>query len=254
MANLIEARALNKEYIIGKNNTQQVLRDCSLTVREGEFLSVMGASGSGKSTLLYNISGMDRPTSGQITVCGHSLTSLTERGLAGLRLEKMGFIFQQNHFLKNLTIFDNIVLPAYLNKKVSRQRINRYAAFLMERAGILMIGEKDITQVSGGQLQRASICRALINRPAILFGDEPTGALNSSAARDVMELFSSVNTEGTAILLVTHDPKIAARSERVLFMTDGCLAGELRLGKWSGNQDLQKRERCLTAWLADRGF
>lgn len=254
MANLIEVQNLNKEYTIGTDNVQQVLKNCSLSIQKGEFVSVMGASGSGKSTLLYNVSGMDKPTSGSVTFAGTSITSIPESELTKLRLERMGFIFQQNHFLKNLNILDNIVLPAYLNKKEDRKDINAYAKDLMKQTEILDLMEKDTTQASGGQLQRASICRALINHPEILFGDEPTGALNSSAANDVMRILQQIHMAGTTIMLVTHDPKIAAKTERILFMSDGMLVGELSLGRYTDENTLKERESKVSKWLLGQGF
>lgn len=254
MENLIQVQNLNEEYTLGQGNTQQVLKDCSLSIEKGEFVSVMGASGSGKSTLLYNVSGMDKCTSGKITFGTQELTSMSEEQLAKFRLEKMGFIFQQNHFLKNLNILDNIILPACLNKKTSRTDINDYADALMEQTGITELKAKEITQVSGGQLQRASICRALINHPEILFGDEPTGALNSKATNEVMDILTSVNTMGTTIMLVTHDPKVAAKTERVLFMSDGELVGELSLGKYRKDVNLRERESKLSDWLLTQDF
>lgn len=254
MTNLIEAENLCKEYTLGKGNTQQVLKDCSLSVQEGEFLAVMGASGSGKSTLLYNISGMDRCTKGRVSYHGKDISAMKEEELAAFRLEKMGFVFQQNHFLKNLNILDNIILPACLSKKISRADMNTRASALMEQMDISQIKDKDITQVSGGQLQRASICRALINQPQILFGDEPTGALNSRAAGEVLDILQSVNAMGTTIMLVTHDPRVAARTERVLFMSDGIIAGELYLGKYDGIKNLRERESRLADWLLTQDF
>lgn len=254
MENLIEVQNLNKEYTIGTGNVQQVLKNCSLSIQKGEFVSVMGASGSGKSTLLYNVSGMDKPSSGSVTFAGTSITSIPEGELTKLRLERMGFIFQQNHFLKNLNILDNIVLPAYLNKKEDRKEINAYAKDLMKQTEILDLMEKDTTQASGGQLQRASICRALISRPEILFGDEPTGALNSSAANDVMRILKQIHMAGTTIMLVTHDPKIAAKTERILFMSDGMLVGELSLGRYTDENALKERESKVSKWLLEQGF
>lgn len=254
MINLIDVQNLNKEYMIGHGNTQHILKNCNLTIKKGEFLSVMGASGSGKSTLLYNISGMDKCTSGKIVFSGEDISTMSEESLAKFRLETMGFIFQQNHFLKNLNILDNIILPAYLSKKMSRAKVNAYADALMDQTGIIQLKDKDITQVSGGQLQRASICRALINVPQILFGDEPTGALNSKAATDVMDILMSVNSIGTTIMLVTHDSKVAAKTERVLFMSDGKLVGELILGKYDKTKNLKERETKLSNWLLKQNF
>jgi len=255
MTNILEARKVNKTYITGKGNSQQVLRDIDLKIRQGEFVSIMGPSGSGKSTLLYNISGMDRVTSGSVEFCGKEMSAMDEDKLSELRLGMMGFIFQQSNLLKNLNIFDNIILSAYLKKGESRRIINERAMKLMEQTGIAELSDNDITQASGGQLQRAAICRALINNPKIVFGDEPTGALNSKATNEVMDILADINRSGTTILLVTHDAKVAARTERVLFMTDGVIAGEKQPGKYrSENGDIRARENQLSAWLSGMGF
>ncbi|TCL57529.1 putative ABC transport system ATP-binding protein [Kineothrix alysoides] len=255
MNNILEARKLNKTYDIGKNNSQQVLRDVDLDISQGEFVLVMGPSGSGKSTLLYNISGMDRMTSGNVKFCGKEIAKMNEDELSKLRLTMMGFIFQQSSLLKNLSIFDNIILSAFRAKEESRQAINERATQLMEQTGILELRDNTITQASGGQLQRAAICRALINKPQIVFGDEPTGALNSKSAGEVMDILLEINQSGTTILLVTHDAKVAAKTERVLFMSDGVIAGEKQLGKCSKDKsDAKDRENELTSWLAQMGF
>jgi putative ABC transport system ATP-binding protein len=215
----------------------------------------MGPSGSGKSTLLYNISGMDRMTSGSVLFNGHELSTLSEQALSRLRLTGMGFVFQHIHLLKNLSIFDNVILPAYLAKKCSRKAINHRAVELMEKVGIADLANHDITQASGGQLQRVGICRALINEPDIVFGDEPTGALDSRAAGEIMDLFDDINRSGTTILLVTHDLKVASRTERVLYMLDGRVISERNLGKFSGTLDESKaREEQLSRWLLEMGL
>lgn len=255
MKTLLESKQLQKRYVLGKNNEQHVLKDVNLQIERGEFVSVMGPSGSGKSTLLYNISGMDRMTSGSVVFNGLELSTLSETALARVRLNNMGFIFQQIHLLKNLSVFDNIILTAYLARNASRSAINRRAADLMEKAGIAAIAEHDITQASGGQLQRVGICRALMNAPEIIFGDEPTGALNSKSSAEIMGLLDDINRAGTTILLVTHDIKVAAKTERVLFMIDGRIVAENRLGKYEGGRDgIKAREEGLTAWLVDKGF
>ena len=226
-----------------------------LSIKEDEFVSVMGPSGSGKSTLLYNVSGMDRMTEGKVIFDGINLVDLSEEELSKLRLEKMGFVFQQINLLKNLGIIDNITLSAYMAKNRSQEEINKQAVNLMKKTGIIELAENDITQASGGQLQRAAICRALINNPAILFGDEPTGALNSSAAANIMDIFRSVNEEGTTVMLVTHDVRVASQSERVLFMVDGNIVGEYKLGKFDKlKEDIKQRETVLSEWLLDMGF
>lgn len=255
MENIIEAKRINKVYEISKGNTHQALRNVDITISGGEFVSVMGPSGSGKSTLLYNISGMDKATSGSIRFCGSDLTTMTEDALSALRLRKMGFIFQQSNLLKNLNILDNIVLPAFSLGKESRKTVVERAKKLMEQTGIAALADNDITQASGGQLQRAAICRALINAPDIVFGDEPTGALNSKTAGEVMDILSEINGAGATILLVSHDTRVASKTERILFMMDGQIAGEKRLGKYQkGNDDIKARESILAEWLSGMGF
>lgn len=254
MKNILEARKLRKVYSAGPGNSHEVLRDVDLQIQQGEFVSVMGPSGSGKSTLLYNISGMDKKTSGSVSFCGQELSSMSEDELAQLRLRKMGFVFQQSNLLKNLSIFDNIILSAYLAKGESREEINQRAIKLMEMVGILELADNDITQASGGQLQRAAICRSLINNPQILFGDEPTGALNSKATVEVMDILAKINRSGTTIMLVTHDAKVAAKTERVVFMADGVITGEKKLGKYQDCSDSAARENELSSWLSQMDF
>ena len=255
MTALLSVKEMSKSYHVGKNNTHEVLKNISLEIEKGEFVSIMGPSGSGKSTLLYCVSGMDKPTSGDVEFAGSSIQAMNEKELSRLRLTQMGFVFQQSNLLKNLSIFDNIVISAYLGKQEDKTAINRRATELMVKVGILGLANHDITQASGGELQRASICRALINNPVILFGDEPTGALNSSAACEVLEILDSINKEGCTILLVTHDTKVAARSSRVLFMMDGGVKGELSLGKYLQDADNWKeRESNLSEWLTSIGF
>lgn len=211
-----------------------VLNGVSVGIGAGEFVSVMGPSGSGKSTLLYALSGMDGVDGGEVIFENISLSGLSDQELSDLRRNRMGFVFQQPTLLKNLNILDNIILPVMRDHRADGGKLALRAQMLMEQVGIGDLGQRDITQVSGGQLQRAGICRALMNEPAILFGDEPTGALNSKAAGEVMDLFTEINSAGTAILLVTHDAGVAARAERVLFLCDGKMASEARPGKFLG--------------------
>jgi putative ABC transport system ATP-binding protein len=255
MSVLLESSGLNKRFVLGKDNEQRVLKDVDLQIAKGEFVAVMGPSGSGKSTLLYNISGMDRMTSGSVNLGDQELADLSEEELSDLRLREMGFVFQHIHLLKNLSIFDNIVLPGYLARNGGRRAVNQRATALMEKVGIGELADNDVTQASGGQLQRVGICRALINKPSIVFGDEPTGALNSKAAGEIMDLLADINRSGTTILLVTHNVKVAARTERVLFMLDGEIVAERKLGAYGGNgREGTSREEALSAWLLDQGF
>ena len=181
-------KILNIQGICKNFEGNRVLKDVIFQIEKGEFVAVMGQSGCGKSTLLYSISGMDKPTKGEVFFEGRNLSGLSEKETEKLRLNRMGFIFQKANFLKNLSIEDNIVFPAFQAGRKSRKEIVAEAEKLMEQMGILAIADKDIRKVSGGQLQRASICRAMINQPDILFGDEPTGALNSSATKEVMDI------------------------------------------------------------------
>ncbi|WP_127534730.1 ABC transporter ATP-binding protein [Paenibacillus kobensis] len=255
MVTILEAKDVNKYYTVNQNEQQSILKDINLKLQKGEFVSVMGPSGSGKSTLLYNISGMDKVSSGSVYFGGDEISAYPEKELASLRLNKMGFIFQHIHLLKNMNMLDNIVLSAYLAKKSSRESINGRAGELMKRTGIEQLAAHDITQASGGQLQRVAICRALINDPEILFGDEPTGALNSRTTDEIMDILGDIHAAGTTILLVTHDVKVAARSERVLFMMDGRLVGDRHIGKYAKEKDdLKARESELSGWLTGMGF
>ncbi|KOX17021.1 ABC transporter ATP-binding protein [Nocardiopsis sp. NRRL B-16309] len=249
---MLQSRELTKTYY-STDPPSQVIKGVDLAVGRGEFLVVMGASGSGKSTLLYNVSGMDRPTGGSVSLEGRDLTSLGDAEMSRVRLTRMGFIFQQAYFLANLSIRDNILLPAL--KAAPRQKAaaaSRVDA-LLERFDIAHVGSHGITQVSGGQLQRAAICRALVSEPAVLFADEPTGALNSSMSAEVMDALTGVHREGTTIVMVTHDPACAARGDRVIYLRDGLVVDSRALGTWSAEES-SRREDDLYAWLRDMGF
>ena len=176
--NILEVKNLCKTYLVNKRQNN-VLKNVNFTVSEGEMTAVMGPSGSGKSTLLYTVSGMDGITSGEVLFCGKNITAMGERELADVRLDEMGFIFQQMYMLKNLTVLDNIILPAVQSKKnrSSRRQTDERGRALMRRLGIDEVGGNDINEVSGGQLQRACICRSMINNPRMIFADEPTGSV-----------------------------------------------------------------------------
>ena len=252
---VLEVKDLCKTYIINKRQNN-VLKNVNFTVGEGEMVAVMGASGSGKSTLLYSVSGMDNITAGEVKFLGKDISGMDENGLAKLRLDKMGFIFQQMYMLKNLSILDNIILPACQSGKIKEkhsQTAERGRA-LMHKLGISDIADNDINEVSGGQLQRACICRGMINQPDIIFADEPTGALNRAASGEVMEELAGINNEGTTIMLVTHDVKVAARCSRLLYIADGNIEGEYALGKYTGSNKLRERERQVSNWLMEMGW
>ena len=223
--NILEVKDLCKTYIVNKRQNN-VLKNVSFTVEEGEMVAVMGPSGSGKSTLLYAVSGMDGITAGEVLFCGRNIAKMGERELADLRLDEMGFIFQQMYMLKNLTVLDNIMLPAVQSNKntETRKEIVRRGQDLMRKLGIIEIADNDINEVSGGQLQRACICRSMINNPKMIFADEPTGALDSMTADEIMQIFERLNMSGKTVIIVTHDKDIAARCKRVIELSDGEIA------------------------------
>ncbi len=253
----LKIRDLCKTYIINKRQNN-VLKNVNMEIKEGEMVAVMGPSGSGKSTLLYTVSGMDHITAGRVDFFGKDLSSLNAKQMSDLRLDEMGFIFQQMYMLKNLSIYDNIILPAYQSKRgkgrENRKEINDRAKELMHKLGISEIAEHDINEVSGGQLQRACICRSLINNPKMIFADEPTGALNQQNSKEVMKELNRINREGTTVMLVTHDMKVAAKSDRVLYIEDGNIKGEFTLGKYTGKEETRERERKISNWLMEMGF
>ncbi len=237
----------------------KILSEIDFSMNQGEMVAVMGPSGSGKSTFLYQLSGMDRPDSGKILFDGEDISRYSEDRSADMRLGKMGFVFQQMNMLPDLTIIDNIILPAIQNQKKnktnrqSEKRLMQEAAVLMQKLGIEGLENRKINEVSGGQLQRACICRALMNQPLLLLADEPTGALNKSSSEEILKELVSLNQEGMSTLIVTHDSKVASCCDRVVFILDGAMTGELELGKYN-EQDKQKREMRLGEWLERQGW
>lgn len=244
---------LCKTYIINKRQNN-VLRNINLEIKAGEMVAVMGPSGSGKTTLLYTVSGMDDATAGKVNFFGKELTTLKPNEISDLRLQEMGFVFQQMYMLKNLSIYDNIILPAYQASKKNHFEIKERAKLLMQKLGISDVSSNGVTEVSGGQLQRACICRSLINRPKIIFADEPTGALNKQNSIEVMNELMKINLEGTSIMLVTHDMKVASKCQRVLYIEDGDIRDEIVLGKCEPTSDIRVRERALNDWLIKLGW
>ena len=252
MNTILEVKDLCKTYIVNKRQNN-VLRNVSFHIDKGEMVAVMGPSGSGKSTLLYAVSGMDKMTAGNVNFCGKNLQDMKENDLAKMRLDDMGFIFQQMYMMKNLSILDNIILPAVKSekKKSSRKEIMKKGQELMHKLGISDIAENDINEVSGGQLQRACICRSMINDPDMIFADEPTGALNRTSSDEVMNELTKLNESGTTVMLVTHDAKVAAKCTRVLFIVDGNIKGEYNINR---ERSLRDRERELNNWLLEMGW
>ena len=252
MNTVLDVKDLCKTYVINKRQNN-VLKNVNFNVHEGEMVAIMGSSGSGKSTLLYTVSGMDKMTAGEVSFCGRNMAELNENELAKLRLDDMGFIFQQMYMMKNLSVFDNIILPAVKSDKIkeSRKETVERGRELMKKLGIADIADNDINEVSGGQLQRACICRSMINKPKVLFADEPTGALNRTSSEEVMEELTKLNEEGTTVMIVTHDAKVAAKCTRVLFIVDGNIKGEYNIER---SHSLRERERNLNNWLLEMGW
>lgn len=233
---------------------ENILFNVDISIKKGEMVAIMGPSGSGKSTLLYQLSGMDTPDSGKVIFDGNDICTYSEDKRAEERLNKMGFVFQQMNMLPNLNIIDNIIFPALEGQKQKRvnkkeeSRLKEDALSLMNKVGISGLEKRKITEVSGGQLQRACICRAIMNQPKLLLADEPTGALNLSATRDVMDILTMLNQEGTSLLMVTHDSRVASYCERILYMEDGKICRELSLDR-QVYRTREQREEKVKEWL-----
>lgn len=250
---VLDVKDLCKTYVTDEYSNN-VLQNVNFSMEEGEFVAIMGPSGSGKSTLLYTVSGMDNMTAGSVVFDGEDISKLSRKAMTKTRLNKMGFVFQQMYMMKKLNIMDNIIIPGYQAKIRSRAEVNTAAEELMRRLGIIDTADRFITEVSGGQLQRACLCRALINNPKMIFADEPTGALNQKASMDVINELVKANRQGTSVMMVTHSEKIASCSERVIFLVDGNIQGELMLGKMESEDELPVRERKLRNWLLERNW
>ena len=225
---LLQGQSIFKSFGKGDALTH-VLKGVDMNLEAGEFVAIMGKSGCGKSTLLNLLSTLDQTDKGQIFFEGKDISQLSDDEAAKLRLESFGFVFQMPRMVKNLTILDNILLPSLTYKK-DKEAAKQQALALMEEIGIADLADKRISQVSGGQLQRAGICRALINNPGLIFADEPTGALDSKSGQEVMKLFSQYHQAGKTILMVTHDMALAAKAQRVLLMKDGLIQEDLTMG------------------------
>ena len=251
---LIEAKDVVKKYKVG-SEVITALDGINLSIEKGEFIAILGTSGCGKSTLLNMLSGLERPTKGDIIINGVRINKVNEKNMSRFRSREMGFIFQQMYMMKNLTILDNILLPAMESKKSKeskKEKLER-GEELMRKLGIMEVADNDINEVSGGQLQRACICRSMINKPKVLFADEPTGALNRTASNEVMEELVKLNQEGTTIMMVTHDVKVASKCSRVLYIVDGNIKGEYISPVESDVQE-KDRERRLNNWLMEQGW
>jgi putative ABC transport system ATP-binding protein len=232
---------------------QHVLKNLDISLMEGDFTVSMGSSGSGKSTLLYALSGMDKPTLGEINFEKKNLSKLNNDQLAIFRRNNCGFVFQQVYLLDNMSVLDNALASGLLVSKNKRAIVAK-AKDLLTQVGLDKASwGKFPSQLSGGEAQRAGIVRALINSPRIIFADEPTGALNSAASDSVLDVLTAVNQNGQSIVMVTHDMKTALRGNRVLYLRDGVICGDLNLGAFHEDHN-QTRHEKLKAFLAEMGW
>ena len=216
---VIKMQDVTKTYFMGDNEVH-ALRGLNFEVYAGEFISIMGPSGSGKSTCMNMIGCLDRPTSGIVEVGGKATASMTEKELAELRNKTVGFVFQQYHLISSLNILENVMLPLRY-QKVDRAKRVELATKALENVGLGERKNHRPHELSGGQKQRVAIARALVTNPKIILADEPTGALDSETGKQVMELFREINQKGTTVVIVTHDPRIGAATERCIKIFDG---------------------------------
>ena len=244
---ILSAKGVCKSFAHGGGQVH-VLSHVDIDLYEGDFTVIMGASGSGKSTLMYALSGMDRATSGEVLYKGEDIVKLSEKRLAALRCSDFGFIFQQMHLVSNLSLFENIAVTGYLNKSRSASDVNKGVDELLEKMSISHIKTHLPSQVSGGEQQRCAIARAVINEPRLLFADEATGALNKKNSNDVLDLLTGLSRGGQSILMVTHDVRAAARADRILYLSDGKILGDLDLPPYVP-EEIKSRETQINAWL-----
>ena len=227
---ILEVSNLKKIYTTRFGGNQvQALKNINFSVEEGEYVAIMGPSGSGKSTLMNIVGCLDRPTSGTYELAGEDVLSLNENKLADVRLNQIGFVFQNFQLLPRMTALDNVALPlvyAGVRKKVRRER----AREALIRVGLEERVSFTPTQLSGGQKQRVAIARAMVNKPKILLADEPTGALDSKSSAQVMDLFAQLNAEGVTVVMITHDPGIAGHAKRVVDIFDGEISERKEVG------------------------
>lgn len=249
---VLQGKHIRKSFGRGRPESF-VLNDVSVDIYAGDFTVIMGASGAGKSTLLYSLSGMDGITSGQVFYQGQDISAYKEQQMAALRAKEFGFVFQQTHLVSNLTLFENVAVAGYVGKHgkeaLSAEVVSARAWELLTRMGVRNAGDRLPSEVSGGEAQRAALARAVINKPGLVFADEPTGALNKANSREVLELLSGMNEDGQSILMVTHDVKSAVRGTRILYMEDGRILDTLEMSPYQ-EEDARSREEKVSKWLS----
>lgn len=251
MAIILEAHNLCKSFSNGKV-MQHVLKNLNIKIEEGDFTVIMGSSGSGKSTLLYALSGMDQPTLGSVFFREEEISTYSVDKLALFRRRNCGFVFQQVYLNDSMSIMDNVLMCGLLIKN-NKKELLQDAKNLFS---LVDLSDADYgkfpTQLSGGQAQRVAIVRAIINKPAIIFADEPTGALNSANSKNVLDIFTELNERGQSIVMVTHDMKTARRANRILYLRDGVIEQELNLGKYRAGDE--ERHDKLRKFLENMGW
>lgn len=251
MESIIKTNKLCKTFSNG-GVQQHVLKNLDLEIYEGDFTIIMGASGAGKSTLLYSLSGMDKPTLGKIIFNDEEITKMNIDQLAMFRRKNCGFVFQQNYLIDSMSVLDNILVSGLLANK-NRKEVTANAKEILKKIDIdKKLWNKFPTQLSGGEAQRVGIARALINKPKLVFADEPTGALNSKTGKDVLDTLTEFNNQGQSIVMVTHDIKSARRGNRIIYLKDGEIAGILDLGKYI--PDDKERHQKLSDFLVKMGW
>ena len=243
---ILEVKNLKKIYTthFGMNKVE-ALKNVNFTVERGEFVAIMGESGSGKTTLLNILAALDKPTSGTVLLDGLDFSKIKESKVASFRRDNLGFVFQDFNLLDTFSLEDNIYLPLVLSGKNHTEMKNRLD-IISKRLGIKNLLKKYPYEVSGGQKQRAAVARALITEPSIILADEPTGALDSKASGELLELFNDINISGQTILMVTHSVKAASASSRVLFIKDGEVFHQIYRGNYNNEQMYQKISDTLT--------
>lgn len=251
MKTIIKSENLCKSFSVG-GRQQHVIKNLNLEIYEGDFTVIMGSSGAGKSTLMYLLSGMDEASLGKITYAGTDITKLNEDKLAVFRRKHCGFVFQQIHLIDSMSIMDNAISAGLLTKQ-NPKHLKEKADRLFERVGIdENLRRKFPAQLSGGEAQRAALVRAIINDPDVVFADEPTGALNSDACTKVLDVLTDINKTGQSIVMVTHDIKSIRRGNRIIYLKDGGICGELNLGKYEKND--KERHAKVKNFLEEMGW
>ncbi len=251
MSDILVAKDLCKTFS-NESVQQHVLKNLNLSIKEGDFTVIMGSSGSGKSTLLYALSGMDRPTLGSVSYHKEEISKYSNDQLAVFRRKHCGFVFQQNYLNDTMSVLDNIMICGLLVNKDRKVLADRAKKLLLQVGISEQTFHKFPTQLSGGEQQRVAVVRGIINEPEILFADEPTGALNSRNTVNVLNVLTELNGRGQSIVMVTHDMKAARRANRILYLSDGVITGELELGTYQSG-DKQRHDK-LRQFLQEMGW